>query len=256
MPKLSSIIITKNEEENITRCLESIKDISDEIIIVDSFSEDNTEKICKKYNVRFFQKEFKGYASQRNFAAGLSNNDYVLFIDADEEISNELKNNINIIKEKYSFDAYKLKRLNNYCGKWIKHSGWYPDEKLRLYNKNKAEWIGEDIHEELILKDHSKISVIQGHLFHYTYPSISTHISDIEKYSILSARSKFKKGKRISVIFILFRLFYSFFYRYFIRLGILDGYYGFVISIISAYGNFIKDILLLEMHKKSRKQHA
>ena len=256
MTKLTSIVITKNEEENIERCLHSLKEISDEIIVVDAYSEDNTEVICKKCDVRFYQNEFKGYASQRNYAASLALNDYVLFIDADEEISTELRTHLKKTKEEFRYDAYKLKRLNNYCGKWIKHSGWYPDEKLRLYNKNMAKWIGEDIHEKLVLKENTKINIISGHLYHYTYPSISAHIRGIEKYSELSARAKFKKGKRMSIFFILFRLFYSFFYRYFIRLGILDGYYGFVICIISAYGNFIKDILLLEMYKKSRKQYA
>ncbi len=151
------------------------------------------------------------------------------------------------------FDSYKINRLNNYCGKWIKHSGWSPDIKLRIYNKEMATWQGEEIHEELILNDKTSIGFVKGDLYHYTYSTISEHFIGIEKYSTLSAQAKFKKGKKISILFILFRLFYSLFYRYFIRLGILDGYYGFVISIISAYGNFIKDILLLEMNKKSRK---
>lgn len=250
MVKLSTLILTKNEERNIEQCIKSVLEVSDEIIVVDSFSTDNTEHICKQFNVRFYKNEFRGYASQRNFAVSKASHNYMLFIDADEELSEELIISINTVKTNWNYDGYYVKRLVNYCGRWIKHCGWYPDKKIRLYKSDKGHWKGEWLHEELQMNKHATLGNLKGDLYHYSYHSIGHHVSLIEKYSDLSAADKFEKGKKISILFIIVRFIYSFIYRYFIRLGILDGYYGFVICMLSAYGNFIKDIKLKELNKK------
>ena len=144
--KLSVVIITYNEEKNIERCLNSVKEVADEIIVLDSFSTDKTEEICKRHAVKFFQHEFNGFSSQKNRASGLAENDYILSLDADEVLSERLKRSILKVKENALFDGYFFNRLNIYCGKPIKFTTWYPDRKLRLWNRKKGEW-NKEIHE-------------------------------------------------------------------------------------------------------------
>lgn len=239
MEKLSATIITYNEEKNIERCLKSLQGIADEIIIVDSFSTDKTKEICLKYNVKFFERDFKDYSDQKNWAVEQSNFPIILSIDADEELSEKLKNSISEAKLNRKFDGYYFNRMTNFCGKWIKHSGWYPDKQMRIWDKTKGSWRGK-IHEKVHFGDKASIGFLQGNLFHYSFYTIYEHIAQINKFSEIRAEDELAKGKKVSLFKIIFSPFIKFITHYFLKLGFLDGFYGFVICINSAHANFLR----------------
>ena len=242
MIKLSVVIITFNEEKNIERCLKSVKDITDEIIVLDSFSTDKTKVICKNYNVKFFEHEFDGYTSQKNRAITFAENDYVLSLDADEILSEKLKNSILKIKENPLFDAYDFNRLNIYCGKPIKHTSWYPDRKIRLWNREKGKWIGDKIHEIVKLEKNTERGTLQGDLLHYSFNSIEEHINQINKFSTLRAEEFFEKKKRFLLLKALVNPSFHFFRNYILKTGFLNGYFGFVVSVLISFEVFLKYI--------------
>jgi glycosyltransferase involved in cell wall biosynthesis len=248
--KLSAVIITFNEEKNIERCLNSLNGIADEIIVLDSFSTDRTKEICMKFNVRFFEHDFDGYIEQKNRALHFTSYEWVLSLDADEALSNELAKEIKKVKENPDADGYTFNRLNYYCGKWIRHSGWYPDKKLRLWNKIKGKWAGVNPHDKLMLEPGSKIRHLKGDLLHYTYYSVQEHIDQINKFSSIGAAEAFKKGKNSNAFIILIKSSWRFFRDYVINLGFLDGYYGFVICSLSGWGTFLKYLKLRELKKQ------
>lgn len=253
MSLLSVVILTLNEEKNISRCLDSVKDIADEILVVDSFSTDKTQDICEKYNVRFVEHSFEGYIEQKNWARLQAKHDYVLSLDADEALSQTLVDQITEIKKQgFTYDGYSFNRLTNYCGKWIRHTGWYPDVKLRLWHKEKGQWEGMNPHDKFEMNPDCKIQHLKGNLLHYSYHSMEQHLAQIVKFAHISAASKFKKGKKTPLLMMLIRPWFVFLKKYFLKAGILDGYYGFVISVLTAYGTFQKDILLREMHKQKK----
>ena len=249
MIKLSVVIITYNEEKNIARCLNSIQDIADEIIIVDSFSTDKTEEICKTFNVKWFQHKFDGHIQQKNRAVELAENDFVFALDADEMPDETLKKEILRIKKQPLHDAYYFNRLTNYLGKWIKHSGWYPDKKLRIWNKRKGKWGGTNPHDKVIMKDKTQIAYLNGNLLHYSYHSIAQHIAQINSFTDIGAKEAFKKGKQSNLFIILIKPIWKFIRDYIIKLGFLDGYYGFIICALSAHATFLKYIKLRELRK-------
>jgi ADP-heptose:LPS heptosyltransferase/glycosyltransferase involved in cell wall biosynthesis len=252
MVKISAVILTYNEEKNIERCLLSLKDIVDDIVVLDSFSTDNTASICEKYQVRFFQNAFLGYVEQKNKALEYAKYDYVLSLDADESVSDKLKESILRVKENWTADGYYFNRLTNYIGKWIRHGDWYPDRKLRLWNKQKGEWGGTNPHDQVIMKQGSIISYIKGDLFHYSFYSIFQHVEQSNKFSEILAAEYFKKGKKANFFSYTLKPFWWFIKSYFIKGGVLDGYSGFVISIISAQSNFLKFIKLKQLNKVNR----
>jgi glycosyltransferase involved in cell wall biosynthesis len=250
MDKLSIVIITHNEEKNIDRCLQSVQAIADEIVVVDSYSTDKTEEICRNFNVKFIRHDFEGHIQQKNWARNQSEYDFVLSLDADEVLSSELIGEIKKIKNVRRYDGYSFNRLTNYCGKWVKHTGWYPDTKLRLWDRTKGEWRGKNPHDRFEMQKNCTLSHIKGDILHYSYHTMGQHLNQIAKFSEISAYENYKKGRKINMILLLFRPLFIFFKKYFIKLGILDGYYGFVISMLTAYGIFQKDILLRELTKK------
>lgn len=249
MIKLSVAIITFNEEKNIRRCLESVLEVADEIIVLDSFSTDNTENICREYPVKFFTNKFPGHLEQKNKAAELTSFDHILSLDADEALDDTLKMNIIQLKQNWEKDAYAFKRLTQFCGKWIKHCGWYPDQKFRLWRKGKAMWGGTNPHDKLILNSGSTSGYIEGNLLHYSFYTINDHIDQINKFSLIKARQMHLKGKRFSWWSMFFSVSFKFFKTYFLKRGFLDGFYGFVISVNSAYSNFLKHVKLREISK-------
>lgn len=249
MASISAIIITFNEEKNIERCLNSIKNIADEIIVVDSFSVDRTREICKSFNVKFIEKKWEGYSATKNFANSLATKDYILSIDADEEISEDLFQSIRCIKTKPEADAYSMNRLTNYCGKWIHHSGWYPDTKIRLWKKNLVEWQGI-VHEKAVILNSEKVSHLNGNLLHYSYYSIEEHKIQAQKFSSLSAMDYYENNKNASIANLIFSPIIKFLKDYIFNLGFLDGYYGFIICKISAKATLNKYLTLRNLHKK------
>ncbi len=247
--KLSVVIITFNEEDNIEKCLKSVQNITDEIIVVDSFSTDKTKEICQKYNVKFYEQKWLGYSQQKNYANSLATNNYILSIDADEVISEELEKSILSLT---TFDGvYKFNRLTNYCGHWIKHCGWYPDAKIRIFPKNEVKWVGEFVHETLDIPNGTKLTQLKGDLLHYTTKTISQHINTINNFSGKSAMSKFTQGKRTNLLKILFKSKLKFFIMYFIKLGFLDGYYGYVVCKNSAHAAFLQETMMRELEKEN-----
>jgi glycosyltransferase involved in cell wall biosynthesis len=240
MVKISVVIITLNEEKNIERCLSSVKEIADEIVVLDSFSTDRTKEICEQYGVKFYEQTFAGYVAQKNDVIKLASSDYVLSLDADEALSPELLKSITEVKQNWDADAYTFNRLNNYCGKWIKHSGWYPDRKIRLFDRRLGEWTGEKVHEKLEVKPSAKQKHLIGDLLHYTFYTIDQHVHTQNKYSGYSAEELLKRGKRISWIKITFNPFWKFIRSYFFQGGFRDGFPGFVVCINTAYTTFLK----------------
>ena len=250
--KISVVVITYNEEKNIGRCLDSVREVADEIVVVDSYSTDKTKEICSSRKVKFLQHHFEGHIEQKNFAVSCASYGHILSLDADEVLSEKLKQSILAAKQRWRFDGYAFNRLTNYCGKWIRHSGWYPDTKLRLWDRSKGRWGGVNPHDRVIMDAQSRVCHIAGDLHHYSYHTIKDHIDQINSFSEIAARAAYADGRHANLLLdIVFNPLLTFFKKYFLKLGVLDGYPGFIIAIHTAYGKFLKYIKLRELNKSS-----
>jgi glycosyltransferase involved in cell wall biosynthesis len=247
--KLSAAIITYNEEKNIARCLDSLQGIADEIVVVDSFSSDNTKNICQRYNVRFIENKFEGHIQQKNFAISVTTGDWVLSLDADEALDEQLRNAVNEVKKNPVFNGYRMNRLTNYCGHWVRHCGWYPDTKVRLIRKGYAQWTGVNPHDRLDMLHDGKTGFLNGDILHYSYYTREDHLRQIEYFGDIAARELFAKGLRAGWLLIVVKVIAQFFKSYFIKLGILDGHTGLTISRLSAYATFRKYYKLMQLNK-------
>ena len=196
MQELSVVIITRNEEKNIERCLDSVKDIADEIVVVDSFSTDRTEGICRSKGAKFFLHAFEGHIEQKNYAVTLSSFNHILSLDADEALDETLKKSILEVKHNWKYDGYEMNRLTNYCGKWIHHCGWYPDRKLRLFDKRKGKWGGINPHDKYQLVEGGAPGFLKGDILHYSYYTIEDHYKQIEYFTTINSKASFEKGKK------------------------------------------------------------
>jgi glycosyltransferase involved in cell wall biosynthesis len=253
MAGLSIIVITLNEEKKIARCLGSVKPIADEIIVMDSYSTDGTREIAEEMGVRFYQRPFQGYGDQRNAAMELATQDYVFFIDADEFLSETLRNSIEKEKKRgFSGDGYTMNRLNNYCGKWIRNGSWYPDQKLRIIDRHKGTWNNNIVHEDLVMEDGVRIYHLKGNLLHQAYSNFDDHIEKNNRYSKLSAQWLFDRGKRGQGYKMVINPFWAFIKSYVLMLGFLDGFYGFVIAINIAHLTFLKYTKLYQLQQRKR----
>lgn len=240
-------IITYNEENNIGRCISSVAAIADEILIVDSFSTDKTKQIAESMGARFIAHPFEGHIEQKNHALKLSSHEYILSLDADEALSPQLLEQIRIIKSNFVYDGYRFNRLTNYNGHWVRHSGWYPDTKLRLIKKEAALWGGENPHDILQMKNNQKVGFLKGDLLHYSYESIAAHVAQTDKFTTIAARAAFKQGKRSSIFKIVTRPMFKFLRDYFFKRGFLDGRYGFIICSINSLYALLKYAKLHEL---------
>ncbi|MDF2437551.1 MAG: glycosyltransferase family 2 protein [Bacteroidota bacterium] len=249
MPQLSVVIITFNEEKNIGRCLESIQGIADDIVVVDSYSSDETENICRKFNVNFIQREWAGYSDTKNYANAQARYDWILSLDADEALSEELKTSIVEVKKQDAQKVYKFNRLTNYCGKWIRHCGWYPDTKIRIFDRRTTRWEGM-IHEKLVVTEGTP-QQLEGDCLHYSYYKIEEHYRQSDKFSTLSAESLYAKGKNASVLKMIFSPAVKFIQCYFFKLGFLDGNAGFTVCKIMSSSTFSKYKKLRELNKRA-----
>lgn len=237
---LSAVIITYNEESNIGRCLQSLVGIADEIIIVDSASTDNTCSIAEQYGATIIQHPFAGFAAQKNLAAQAATHNWVLSLDADEVLSEELKSAILQVKSNAAYDAYFLKRSTNFCGTYIRHGSWYPDKQCRLWDKTKGDWQGT-IHEKWrLFEPYKKYGTLNGDLLHYSFNSISDYLNMTERYTTLSAQEALQKGKNVSLLKLILGPKFKFIQDYIIRLGFLDGYAGYVAYRLAANMAFVK----------------
>lgn len=250
MTKISAVIITFNEERNIERCLRSLHGVADEIVVVDSFSTDNTEEICRQYKVKFIQNKWPGYTEQKNFANSQASHDHILSLDADEALSEELRNNILSNKGNDLGPGYEINRLTNYCGHWIKHGSWYPDRQLRLFNRTKGKWEGERIHERFVMADGKKPERLKGDLLHYSYYTIGEHVDQANHFTTITAEVAFSNGKKASFLKVFVNPAFKFIRDFFLRLGFMDGYHGFLVARISAYATFLKYSKLRQLNRE------
>ncbi|PIQ50310.1 MAG: glycosyl transferase [Cytophagales bacterium CG12_big_fil_rev_8_21_14_0_65_40_12] len=240
--KISGVVITHNEEKNIGRCLNSLIGICDEILVVDSYSTDRTKEICLKLGVRFIQNAWNGFLAQKNFAQDKAEFDYVLQLDADEVLSPALEKSILGVKANWQFDGYYFNRFTNYCGKWINHSGWYPDAKLRLYDRRKGKWEGLDPHPSVHLIGAAQH--IKGDLLHYSYTSYEDHINRSANYALQAAKAMHQLGKKPSNFKLVFSPAFKFVQTYLLKQGFRDGFEGLIICKTSAYYTFLKYMYL------------
>ncbi|MDH5694168.1 MAG: glycosyltransferase family 2 protein [Gammaproteobacteria bacterium] len=232
MPRISVVIITKNEERNIERCLISVTEIADEIIVLDSFSSDQTQAICSRYPVTFIQRDWAGYSPTKNYANSLAQGDYILSLDADEALSPELITELAALKPNLN-GVYEVARRMNYCGKWITHGGWYPDRKKRLFPKEHARWDDQEVHEDLVLDKGVDVHKLKGDLLHYSYYTVAEHIERGIRYTDLAARQLMNKSSTSLLVKSLFSPFTRVIRDYIFRAGFLDGTYGLLIALIT-----------------------
>jgi glycosyltransferase involved in cell wall biosynthesis len=255
--KISTVVITYNEERNIARCLESVKDISDEIIVVDSYSTDKTVEIAESFGAKVLLKKFEGHIEQKSWAIEQAGLDYIISLDADEALDKTLQIYISKLKlTENPYDGYIFNRLTNFCGKWIKHCGWYPDRKLRLFRKELVKVVGTNPHDKFVLPQGSRIQKVgRGDIQHFSYYSIEEHISQIQKFSNIAAESAYKRRKKAPLLLkIIGNPIYTFFKKYILQLGFLDGYFGYVISFNTAFSKFLKYSKLRELHDRDLEQ--
>lgn len=249
--KISATIITFNEERKLEQCLISLQGVVDEIIVVDSLSSDKTAEICARHNVRFISQSFQGYVAQKNFAVSQATYDYIVGLDADERLSDELRQSILELKSNWGDnDGYTVNRFNNYCGKWMHFSGWYPEHKIRIWDRRKGEWVGTDPHDHVKITS-GKIGKLKGHLLHYAYLTVDEHLLQVHRFAEIAAKAKYKKGENVSfVINVIFSPMFRFLKSYIFQLGFLDGYYGFIFCTASASMTFFKYVRLYEYKRK------
>ena len=249
MSKISAVIITFNEEKNIGRCIDSLVNVADDIVVVDSFSTDRTKEICLEKKVRFVEHKFDGHIEQKNYAITQAAYPFVISLDADEALSPALKKSILGIKDNSQFDGYTMNRLTNYCGQWIRHCGWYPDTKLRLWDSTKGQWGGINPHDKYIMAKEARIAQLNGDLLHYSFYTREQHLKQIDKFSDISAKALFIKGEKSSFIKLFFHPMSRFIKAYLLKFGFLDGANGFFISWKSAYANYLKYKKLKDFYK-------
>ena len=251
MPKISAVIITYNEELFIGKCLASLDGIADEIVVVDSFSTDSTEEICRKYNVRFIKHPFEGFRDQKNFALQHTTYKNILSLDADEALSDQLRESIIAIKDKWDYDGYRFNRRNYFCGTWIKYSEWYPDKQLRLFYSNDGKWGELNLHEKFMMSNGATIGKLKGDLLHWPITSLQDHIDKMNKYSQIGAQEFHKAGRKTNLFTPYIHLFWGFFRSYILKGGFLDGHNGYIICSLYAKSSFNKYKKLRLLNKAS-----
>lgn len=237
---ISAVIITFNEAGNIGKCLEALYTVADEILVIDSFSTDDTTLICQSKNATVIQRKWEGYSATKNFGNQQARYDFILSVDADEVISEELASEILKAKNAGLNGIYEINRLSNYCGHWIRHSGWYPDRHIRLFNRNQCNWDDQEVHESLKCKTNPPITILGGHLFHYSYKNPGDHRERVMKYARLGAEKIVRLNKKHLLARSYINPLFRWIRMYFFQLGFLDGKNGLRISYFTA----------LEVHKK------
>ena len=234
---LSVVLITFNEGHHIAKCLKAVQAVADEIVVIDSGSTDDTIEVCKAYGARVINLAWSGYSAQKNFGNNQTSLDWILSIDADEVLNETLIQSI--LKWKRNPQAACFKRMTNYCGTFIKHGGWYPDVKVRLFNKQETQWEGT-IHEVLRGLSKENTFLLEGDCLHYSYYSVQQHYAQAEKFTTIQAEDLFQQGKKSPWFKRVFSPISKFIVDYFFRLGFLDGKAGFTVARISAYATFLK----------------
>jgi glycosyltransferase involved in cell wall biosynthesis len=239
--KISGVVITLNEEEVIARCLSSLSKVCDEIIVVDSNSSDGTESICQSFEkVTFVKSEWLGYSQTKNKGAQLASHTNIISLDADECLDEVAISKINSLNREDLCDSYSINRKNFYSNKWVKYGGWYPDVKIRLYNKNVNRWEGDFVHETLVSNPGTLTTHLEGNIEHYTIRKHSDHMVTIHKYAKLAAQRDKEQGKKSNVLSAMVSAIIHFIKIYFIKSGWLDGFIGFRVALNSARSKWLR----------------
>jgi glycosyltransferase involved in cell wall biosynthesis len=245
---LSVAIITFNESKNIERCINSVKAIADDIVVIDSYSTDNTAELAKELGARVILQKFLGHIEQKNFAISKAQYPYILSLDADEAIDEKLKQEIITLKNTSKIaDGYFINRHNNYCGQWINHGAWKSDLKLRLWDSRKGKWGGMNPHDKFEMDTNAKITLLEGKILHWSYTSVAQHEGKVDYFSTIAAKAYYVRGKKSSLFKILFNPLFRFLRDYIFKLGILDGKYGFMIAKLTAKEVYLKYKKLSEL---------
>jgi glycosyltransferase involved in cell wall biosynthesis len=231
--------------------LHSVKDVADDIVVVDSFSTDKTKEICLRNGARFVEHKFNGHIEQKNFAITQAKFPFILSLDADEALDNALIESIQDAKAIDSVDGFYMNRLTNYCGQWIKHSGWYPDRKLRLWDSSKGQWTGINPHDRYELREGSCTELLKGDILHYSYYTIEDHYRQLEYFTNIASKAYFEKGKKSSFVKLVFNPALKFVSCYIFKFGFLDGINGWRIARISAYATYLKYAKLKDIWRNS-----
>jgi glycosyltransferase involved in cell wall biosynthesis len=240
---ISATIITHNEERHIAEAIASLS-CCDEVVVVDSGSTDRTREIAAHYGARVIERAWDGYSRQKNFAAEQSHHDWILSVDADERVSVELANSIARWKcETNGASAASMPRRAFYLGKWVGHSGWYPDRKLRLYDRRSAQWSGDFVHETLVVQ--GKVDALEGDLLHFPFENWQDHLQRIDRYTQLAAAGARAKGARGSILKLAFSPPISFLRSFILRAGFLDGWRGLLIAAAGARYVFLREFRIL-----------
>lgn len=250
--EISVVIITFNEEKKIEDALKSVAGAASEVIVVDSRSTDDTVKIVKKHTNRVFERDWAGYADQKNFGNSKASFPWVLSLDADERLSPELREELlELRKTEPSCSGFVIPRQVFYLGRWIRHSGWYPDRRVRLFRKDKARWEGDYVHEKLVVEDRTE--KLKGTIHHFTYRNIADHLARINKFSGLGAQKLYAGKKKCRWYHLVFLPAGRFLKAYILKLGFLDGFAGLVISVLTGYAIFVRYAKLREIWKRGER---
>lgn len=246
--KISATIITLNEEKNIGDCLASL-DFVDEIVVVDSGSSDRTGEICRSNpKVRFHHREWEGFGRQKNIAAGLAENDWILNIDADERVSPQLR--AAILDAPFErFAGFRMARENYFGRRWIRHCGWYPDHNLRLYDRRRGSFGERAVHEAVSCD--GPVGTLAGNLVHYTYSGVADYLRRMDRYSTLAAEEVAKSGRMPGAASVFFRPLFTFFKMFVLKKGFLEGYTGLMLSVLYAIYTFAKYAKAREMSRSN-----
>jgi glycosyltransferase involved in cell wall biosynthesis len=248
--KISAVLITYNEQEKIEACLESLGDLCDDIVVLDSFSTDSTVELSRRFTERVIQEKWHGYAKQKQLATDLAEHDWVLSLDGDEKLSARLRQQLLEwkIRPDDNYDSFKLPRLTFFMGRWIRHTTWYPDRQVRLFRRSRARWQGGNIHEGVTAEGQQ--GTFSGHLLHYTYASISEYLVQLENFSSLAAMDYHELGKKVGALRLVFSPPGVFLKNYIARAGFMDGIPGLVVSILASTSTFFKYLKLWELQGK------
>ena len=256
MQPLSVVIITYNEEHNIGRCIDSVKSLADEIIVLDSYSTDKTVEIARIHGAVIYQEKFRGYIGQKNLGMQLASNNYILSLDADEALDDKLVSSILEVKKSFISRAYSMNRCTNFCGRFMRHGLWYPDKKIRLFDRRIAKWGGLNPHDKIQLQPNFKTRHLNGDILHYAFNTIEDLIWRNNRISSIAAVSLYNNntGSRSSWFKMLSHPAWAFINGYFFRLGFLDGFEGFNFAVNIAHQVFLKYSKLHRMQHSIQKQ--
>lgn len=248
-PGLSVLVMTYNEEKNIVRCLSSVQGLGDEIVVLDSFSTDQTVSLAVQAGARLVQHSFDTFADQRRRLVNLAKNDWILMLDADEYLSDALRQSIIENFPSKEFDAFSCNRRNRVGTRWIRHGSWYPDKKIRLFNRRSISITGHDVHETVVPHHTARVGHLKGDLLHLADEDIGARYEKVNLYSTRAALELLNRKRNTNFFKIHFKPFFRFVSVYIFRLGFLDGFYGYVIARSEAHYVWLREVKLREMKK-------